>query len=97
MNDLGPILSLWKALEAAGGESVLATIIGVDGPSYRKPGARMLIAGDGWRAGTVSGGCLEEEVARRAFWHTRERAVIEEYSTKRMMASCHLARDAAGR
>ena len=61
---------------------VLATIVAVDGPSYRKPGARMLIAADGRRAGTVSGGCLEEEVARKAFWNTREGAAVEEYSTR---------------
>lgn len=82
MNDLGPIIALWNDLEAAGVNSVLATIVAVDGPSYRKPGARMLIAADGRRAGTVSGGCLEEEVARKAFWNTREGAVVEEYSTR---------------
>jgi xanthine dehydrogenase accessory factor len=81
MNDLGPVLALWSELDAAGVEFVLATIVAVDGPSYRKPGARMLIGSDGRRAGTVSGGCLEEEIARKAFWNTREGAVVEVYST----------------
>jgi len=45
----------------------LATLVGTRGSSYRRPGARMLICGDGTTAGSLSGGCLEEEVVRRAF------------------------------
>ena len=60
---------------------MLATVVDVDGPSYRKPGARMLIAPDGRRAGTVSGGCLEAEVAKRAWWLTESGPVVERYST----------------
>ncbi len=81
MTDLERILPLWRALEAAEADYVLATIVAVDGPSYRKPGARMLIAQDGRRAGTVSGGCLEAEVAQRAWWHTASGPVVECYST----------------
>jgi len=81
MTDLENILPLWHALKAAGSDYVLATVVDVDGPSYRKPGARMLIAADGRRAGTVSGGCLEAEVAKRAFWLTESGPVVERYST----------------
>lgn len=81
MTDLENILPLWHALEAAGSDYVLATVVDVDGPSYRKPGARMLIAADGRRAGTVSGGCLEAEVAKRAWWMTESGPVVERYST----------------
>jgi len=81
MTDLENILPLWRELEAAGADYVLATIVAVDGPSYRKPGARMLLAGDGRRAGTVSGGCLEAEVARRAWWLTESGPTVERYST----------------
>jgi xanthine dehydrogenase accessory factor len=70
MTDLEHILPMWHELEAAGADYVLATIVAVEGSSYRKPGARMLLAQDGRRAGTVSGGCLEAEVARRAWWLT---------------------------
>jgi len=45
----------------------LATLVRAQGSSYRRPGARMLICADGKTAGSLSGGCLEEEVARRAF------------------------------
>jgi xanthine dehydrogenase accessory factor len=82
MNDLGPILTLWRALESAGAEYVLATVVSVEGSSYRKPGAHMLLAQDGRRAGTVSGGCLEAEVAQRAWWLTSQGPVVERYSTQ---------------
>lgn len=40
----------------------LATVVKVEGSSYRKPGARMLIGGCGRVAGSVSSGCLEKDV-----------------------------------
>jgi xanthine dehydrogenase accessory factor len=82
MNDLGPILTLWRSLESSGTDYVLATVVSVEGSSYRKPGACMLLAQDGRRAGTVSGGCLEAEVARRAWWLTAQGPVVERYSTQ---------------
>ena len=81
MTDLGQILTLWRELEATGVDYVLATVAAVEGSSYRKPGARMLLAQDGRRAGTVSGGCLEGEVARRAWWLTASGPIVERYST----------------
>lgn len=81
MTDLENILPLWHELHSAGADYVLATVVDVDGPSYRKPGARMLIAADGRRAGTVSGGCLEAEVAKRAWWLTESGPVLGRYST----------------
>jgi len=81
MTDLEPILALWSELEAAGADYVLATVVAVEGSSYRRPGARMLLAQDGRRAGTVSGGCLEAEVAKRAWWLTEKGPVVEQFST----------------
>lgn len=46
--------------------TVLATVVDVEGSSYRLPGARMLIAPDGRTIGTVSGGCLEADLIERA-------------------------------
>ena len=48
------------------GRFALATLVRARGSSYRRPGARMLIAEGGDTAGSLSGGCLEEEVAERA-------------------------------
>ena len=81
MTDLDQVLPLWQQLHEARAEYVLATVVRVDGSGYRKPGARMLVAADGRRAGTVSGGCLEAEVARKAFWHTENGPVVRRYST----------------
>ncbi len=41
---------------------VVATVLRVEGSSYRRPGARMLIDINGRVAGSVSGGCLEKAV-----------------------------------
>jgi xanthine/CO dehydrogenase XdhC/CoxF family maturation factor len=46
--------------------SVLATLVTAEGSSYRRPGARLLITADGVRHGSISGGCLEEDVIARA-------------------------------
>jgi len=81
MADLERILTLWRELESAGRDYVLATVIAVEGPSYRKPGAFMLLSADGRRAGTVSGGCLEAQVAQRAWWLTENGPTIQRYST----------------
>ncbi len=44
----------------------LATLVAVDGSSYRQPGARMLCDAEGRvLAGAISGGCLEADVAAR--------------------------------
>jgi xanthine/CO dehydrogenase XdhC/CoxF family maturation factor len=81
MTDLVSILALWRELESAGLDYVLATIVAVKGSSYRKPGALMLLTADGRRMGTVSGGCLESQVASRAWWLTADGPVVKSYST----------------
>ena len=72
------ILAMWRKEQDA--SSVLATLIRVDGSSYRKAGARMYIRPPG-HAGSISGGCLEGEVVRKATWLVRDGAAIERYST----------------
>ncbi len=46
--------------------AVLATVVALDGSSYRRPGVRMLIFEGGDMVGAVSGGCVEKEVLRQA-------------------------------
>jgi xanthine dehydrogenase accessory factor len=50
----------------SGSDFVLATLVRAEGSSYRRPGARMLICQDGTTVGSLSGGCLEEEIASHA-------------------------------
>ena len=71
------IVDLWKR----GGAVALATLVRVEGSSYRRPGARLLIAHDGTYAGAISGGCLEAEVLRKAQWLVRRGATVQRYST----------------
>ncbi len=61
---------------------VLVTLVHVTGSSYRQPGARLLTSGEsGEYAGTISGGCLEAEVVKKAAWKIRGGPVVEHYST----------------
>jgi xanthine dehydrogenase accessory factor len=77
MQERRGIVELWQRGDAA----ALATLVRVTGSSYRRTGARLLIAGNGEYAGSISGGCLEAEVLRKAQWLTRGGAVVESYST----------------
>lgn len=70
MHELTAILSHRRAAAGDLRDAVLATVVHVRGSAYRRPGARMLIGSDGLRIGTVSGGCLETEVVRKAWWWT---------------------------
>jgi xanthine/CO dehydrogenase XdhC/CoxF family maturation factor len=47
-------------------KNVLATVVHLEGSSYRKPGVRMLISEDLSSVGAVSGGCVEKEIIHRA-------------------------------
>ena len=44
------------------GEAVLATVTAVEGSAYRRPGAKMLLDPEGGGAGSITAGCLEDEV-----------------------------------
>ncbi len=63
MNELAAIV---RHLTASAQPTVLATLVTVSGSSYRRPGARLLVTPDGRRLGSISGGCLEEDVIARA-------------------------------
>lgn len=56
------ILSTIAEWNRRGIEFVLATVVGVRGSTYRGLGARQLVAADGTMVGTVSGGCLDNEL-----------------------------------
>jgi xanthine dehydrogenase accessory factor len=61
--------------------SVLITLVRVKGSSYRQPGAHLLLCNDGSFVGSVSGGCLERDVLRKALWLVRNGPKVETYST----------------
>ena len=72
-----------RALLAPGAPpAVLATLVAVEGSSYRRPGARLLATADGERIGSISGGCLEEDVmARAAHVHSSGQPEVVVYDT----------------
>jgi xanthine dehydrogenase accessory factor len=77
MRERRQIVRRWQQ----GGTNVLVTLVKAEGSSYRQPGARLLLGVDGVYAGTISGGCLETEVVRKAGWMVRDGAMVERYST----------------
>jgi xanthine dehydrogenase accessory factor len=57
--------AILQALRHDSSPAVLATLVKVEGSSYRRSGARLLWRPDGKRLGSISGGCLEEDVVAR--------------------------------
>jgi len=64
MPELSRILA--TLAHAPGEPAALATLVRVEGSSYRRPGARLLVLPNGLRVGSISGGCLEDDVVLRA-------------------------------
>jgi len=60
------IQAILRRVQTGPGPWVLATLVTVEGSSYRRTGARALIAANGDRLGSISGGCLEEDLLARA-------------------------------
>jgi xanthine dehydrogenase accessory factor len=66
MKELKDIVSAYDIAVAEGKQSALATVVHLEGSSYRRPGARMLITDDGQLTGAISGGCLEGDALQKA-------------------------------
>jgi xanthine dehydrogenase accessory factor len=62
----GPLRDPVADLLSAEEDGVLAIITGVEGPSYRPVGAVMAIDATGRRTGTLSSGCVENDIALHA-------------------------------
>ncbi len=60
------IVQNFKTAKQNNVRSVLATVVDLDGSSYRKPGVRMLIHENGEMTGAVSGGCVEKEILKQS-------------------------------
>jgi xanthine/CO dehydrogenase XdhC/CoxF family maturation factor len=66
MKELQEIVAAFAKAKNCGKTVAIATIVKVSGSTYRRPGARMLITLEGERIGSISGGCLENDVFERA-------------------------------
>lgn len=81
MRELRRILDTARHLAARGEEGVLATVVKVEGSTYRRPGARLLISRGGEVVGGVSGGCLEGDLVRKAWWRTTRGPTLVTYDS----------------
>ena len=68
MKEIGDIVRAFDLAQSEGKRSALATVVHVEGSSYRRPGARMLVTEDGQLTGAISGGCLEGDALRKALF-----------------------------
>ena len=66
MKEIKSILAAYNRLDYATQHAALATVVRVEGSSYRRTGARMLVVDDGTWVGGISGGCLEGDALKKA-------------------------------
>ena len=66
MKEISRIVEVFNQIDFSQRKAALATVVWVEGSSYRRPGARMLITDDGRWEGAISGGCLEGDALRKA-------------------------------
>ena len=73
MKEIIDIINAFDKASDEGKNTALATVVHVEGSSYRKEGARMLITEDGELTGAISGGCLEGDALRKALFVMQEK------------------------
>ena len=82
MKEIADIVQAYHLAKKVGKRTALATVVQVEGSSYRRPGARMLVTEDGELTGAISGGCLEGDALRKALLAINEqRNKIVTYDT----------------
>jgi len=68
LKEISDIITAFHDAQKARLKTALATVVRVEGSSYRQPGARMLVTESGQLTGAISGGCLEGDALRRALF-----------------------------
>jgi len=82
MKEIRQIIKAYDEAKEQGKQTALATVVLVEGSSYRRPGARMLVTNDGMLTGAISGGCLEGDALRKAqFVMMRGTPMVVKYDT----------------
>jgi xanthine/CO dehydrogenase XdhC/CoxF family maturation factor len=80
--EINDILTAFKEAQLQGRRTALATVVHVEGSSYRRPGARMLVEDNGRLTGAISGGCLEGDALRKALQAiNQQQAKLVTYNT----------------
>jgi xanthine dehydrogenase accessory factor len=82
MKEIKDIILAYGETQQRGQQSALATVVHLDGSSYRRPGARMLVTEEGRMIGAISGGCLEGDALNKALMvMNQQRARLVTYDT----------------
>lgn len=82
MKEIRDIIKEYDKAKKDGKKTALATVVHIEGSSYRQPGARMLITIDGQLTGAISGGCLEGDALRKALLvMAQQKATLVTYDT----------------
>src|ERR1700709_1888426 len=66
MKEIKAIIEAYDQVDTATTKAALATVVRVEGSSYRRTGARMLVMDNGVWIGGISGGCLEGDALKRS-------------------------------
>jgi xanthine dehydrogenase accessory factor len=82
MKEIKDILKAFDEAQKQGKKTALATVVHVEGSSYRRAGARMLITEEGRLTGAISGGCLEGDALHKALLvMTQQKPMLVTYDT----------------
>ena len=83
MKELKEIVKAYDAAVQSGKGVALASVVHLEGSSYRRPGARMLVSDEGELTGAISGGCLEGDALRKALYAlSQQRSRLVSYDTR---------------
>jgi xanthine dehydrogenase accessory factor len=66
MKEIKQIIEAYQKIDFSQSRAALATVVRVEGSSYRRTGARMLVMESGEWIGGISGGCLEGDALKKA-------------------------------
>jgi xanthine dehydrogenase accessory factor len=66
VKEIREIIKAYDDAVHAGRKAALAAVVHLEGSSYRRPGARMIVNDEGELTGAISGGCLEGDALRKA-------------------------------
>lgn len=82
MKEIKTIIDAYHCIDFTKNKVALATVVRVEGSSYRRSGARMLVIDSGEWIGGISGGCLEGDALKKAkFAIAQNKSSIITYDT----------------
>jgi len=78
MKEIREIINAYNKAKKNEKRLALATLVHLNGSSYRRPGARMIVDEEGQLTGAISGGCLEGDALRKAVFciHTQRPKLV---------------------